>query len=87
VTVKLLSMDDVGTRLEHFSDLHELWSFALGILMGERYPTEPQLEQILELELALKLLELQMLTGYSATTYAQTINNLPKPGHPTEDIT
>jgi hypothetical protein len=85
MTVKLLAMDDVGTRMEHLADLQDLWSFALGLLTAGTYHTEPELEQTSKLETALELLEAHMLTGYCPTAYAQTINNLPKPEKPSED--
>lgn len=83
--VKLLSMEDVGTRLEHLADLQDLWSFALGMLTSGTYHSDPEIEQTRKLEIALELLEEHMLVGYSPTTYAQTINNLPKPEKLSED--
>ena len=78
VPVKLIRMDDIGTRLEHLADLQDLWSFALGLLTAGTYHTDTELEQTKELETALQLLERHMLSDYSPTTYAQEINNLPR---------
>ena len=72
------SMKDVGTRLDHLADLQELWSFALSIETMGQYQTEPSMERAAKLEGALQLLTAHMMNDYSATTYAQEINNLPK---------
>ena len=75
--VLTLGMSDVGTRLEHLADLQDLWGWALGTLTAGTYHTTLEVEQAKELEIALRLLEQHMVIGYSPTTYAQVINNLP----------
>lgn len=74
-----LSVNDVGTRAEHLSDLHDLWAFAFGLLTAGSYHTELEVKQAQELEVALNLLEIQMQTCYDPTSYAQVINKLPDP--------
>lgn len=78
---ELITMDDVGRRLDHLSDLHLLWSFALDYLTTVPYRNETQIQEASELRVALNLLERHMMTGYSHTAYAQVINNLPKPNY------
>lgn len=79
--VRLVSMTDVGVRLEHLSDLHLIWSFALDYLTAMPYRKETHIQQASELRIALDLLEKFMMTEYDCTAYAQVINNLPKPNH------
>lgn len=78
MTVKLYSMDDIGSRAEHMADLHDLWSFAYGQLTTDRYHSGNEDIQAKELEIALNLLVHHMESEYRPTTYAQVINNLPK---------
>lgn len=77
-TVKPFSMDDVGTRLEHLMELHDLWNTMFGILTADRWHTAVEIAQAEELEIAIKLLDKHMLFGYSNRKYAQEINSLPK---------
>ena len=72
-------MSDIGSRMEHLADLHELWQFALGIETAGKYQSEPSMERAARLEGAIQLLTAHMLNDYDPTTYAQVINNLPKP--------
>ena len=76
---ELVTMDDVGRRADHLSDLHLIWSFALEYLTEMPYRKEVHIQQASELRIALDLLTKHMMTGYSPTAYAQEINNLPKP--------
>lgn len=77
--VKTLGMDDQGTRMEHLSDLHELWSFAFGLLTTEGvWHTAREESQAEELEIGLKLLTKHMQSGYNSKAYAQEINSLPR---------
>jgi hypothetical protein len=75
------SMDSVGRRIDHLSDLQELWGFALGLLIAGTYHTEEEREQAAALEIALELLERHMSYAYASENqrhYAQIINELPK---------
>lgn len=77
--VKTLGMDDVGTRIEHLSDLHELWSFAFGLLTTQGiWHTAVEQAQAEELEIGLKLLTKHMQSNYDSRRYAQEINSLPR---------
>lgn len=75
--VKVYSMDDVGTRAEHLSDLHELWSFAYGQVTKEGWHNETEKEQAIKLSAALTMLMHHMQSEYKPTMYAQVINSLP----------
>jgi len=77
--VRIISMDDVGTRMEHMADLHDLWSFAYGQLTTDRYHTGDEDHQAGELNIAIDLLVHHMQSEFKPTTYAQVINNLKKP--------
>jgi hypothetical protein len=71
-------MNDVGTRLEHLSDLQELWSTGLDILTRGTYHSEREKAQAEELEIALKLLENHMTKDFNMQPYAREVNELPK---------
>ena len=84
MVVKLYDMDDVGTRAEHMSDLQDIWSGGLAMLLSGTYHAPQELdddgncvEQVKELEIALKLLENHMTHAYSDVKYAKDINDLP----------
>jgi hypothetical protein len=81
MNVEEYSMDNVGRRIEHLSDLQSLWGFALGLLLAGTYHTEEEREQAAALEIALDLLERHMSYAYSydhQNYYARVINELPK---------
>lgn len=84
---KRLSMKDVGKRLDHLNELHNIWSFALGQLtdMNARDGNVFRENQAKELQIALDLLTFHMQNDYSPTTYAQVINNLPKDANDIRD--
>jgi|SRR6185295_14561665 len=85
--LKPFSMEDVGRRIDHLSDLQELWGWGLAALTAGTYHTDSEMAQAKELEIALKLLEQHMLIGFDPTKYAQVINNLPEKAEeiPNED--
>lgn len=62
--LKKYSMDDVGTRMEHLSDLQELWSSGVDIMMRGTYHSEREKEQLAKLEAAVHLLENHMMKDY-----------------------
>jgi hypothetical protein len=72
------NMDDVGTRMKHLSDLHDLWSEGLNIMLRGTYRSEPEIELIKELEICLKHLTNHMAKDYGLeqTKYAQEINRI-----------
>lgn len=77
--IKTYGMEDIGKRIEHLSDLHDLWSGALAYLTAGTYHSAREKEQTKELETALNLLENHMMNGFNVTEYAKDINRgLPK---------
>lgn len=84
---KRLSMEDVGKRMDHMNDLHNIWSFALGQLtdMNARDFNLYRQGDADKLQTALDLLTYHMQNEYSPTTYAQVVNNLPKDAHDIRD--
>ena len=75
----VLGMDDVGTRAQHLHDLHEIWTEGLVYMNNGHYLTVGDKVKIQELEHAIKLLTFHMKNGYSDTTYAREINQIPAP--------
>lgn len=72
-------LDDVGTRMEHLMDLHNIWSFGLSLLEKPGwFYTALENDHALLLRAALKMLEYRLEEEYSPTPYAKTINSLPK---------
>lgn len=79
--IKTYGMEDIGRRIEHLSDLHDLWSGALAYLTAGTYHSEREKEQIAELQTALNLLENHMMNDFNITEYAREINKgFPKEG-------
>ena len=78
IMIKTYNMDDVGTRIEHMSDLQDIWSGGLAMLLSGTYHAPQELDQVKELEIALKLLENHMTHAYSDVKYAKDINDLPR---------
>lgn len=75
---KLYTLDDVGTRMEHYADLQDIWSFGLGYLTRAGWHTNEEKLQASYLVIALELLAQRMEEEYKPTVYAQEINALPK---------
>jgi hypothetical protein len=75
---KSLKAEDVGTRLQHMMDLQDQWSTAYGILTRPGYHSKWEEDRTKALETALGLLQHHMEAEYNGTTYARTINDLPK---------
>jgi hypothetical protein len=76
---KLLSMDDVGTRQQHYIELHQLWTDALGILLRqmEIHPSECEQKQKTQLETSIKLLEAELTKDFKVWEYGRVVNELP----------
>ncbi len=86
---KVLSGDDIGTRLNHMMELQDLWSTAYGILMRpDLFHTDLKKERAKALGIALDLLQHHLEAEYNLTNYAKEINDLPKPKNdpPDDDI-
>jgi hypothetical protein len=78
VAMKIRSMNDYGTRLEHLADLHELWMDGIEILSRGTYQTEFEKAMIEELKIATTLLARHMTKDYNQSSYAQEINKIGK---------
>jgi Cys-tRNA synthase (O-phospho-L-seryl-tRNA:Cys-tRNA synthase) len=77
---KLMHAEDVGTRLQHMADLHELWSTAYAILTRPNlYHTALEEERAKALEIALDLLVNHMEAEYNEVPYAKEINDNTNP--------
>lgn len=71
--------EDVGTRIQHYMELQDMWSSAFAILTRPNLYHSPQEELIAaRLEIALELLENHMRAEFSNASYAKVINDLPK---------
>jgi hypothetical protein len=81
------NLNDLGTRIQHLSDLHELWSSGLEIMLRGTYHSEPELELIKELEICLKHLTNHMAKDYGIeqVKYAKIINEIGTTPPPPED--
>jgi hypothetical protein len=76
-SMKELKMSDIGTRLEHLSDLYDLWKRGLEIL-SSGVITSGEDERKKELEIALQMLWFHMNKDYDPRLYITTVNALPK---------
>jgi hypothetical protein len=74
--MEINSMDDIGTRMEHLADLHELWTSGIEILSRGTYQTVFEQAMIEELEIARTLLARHMAKDYQQSSYAQEINKI-----------
>jgi hypothetical protein len=63
-TMRPGSMDDVGSRLDHLTELYEIWQTGLDILERYNKRTSFYTEKKAELEAALKLLYCHMSLNY-----------------------
>jgi len=75
---KLYMHDDIGPRLEHLMDLHNVWSFGLSLLERPGYHTDLEKQHAEMLRVAIKMLNYRLEEEYSPTPYAKVINSLPK---------
>jgi hypothetical protein len=76
---KVLHAEDVGNRLEHMVQLHDLWNTAYGILTRPGYHSPLEEERAKQLSVALDLLMHHMSSEYNETFTAKEINDLPQP--------
>lgn len=76
--LKTYSMSDVGTRMDHIMDLHELWSSAYGMMTSGGWHSLKEAEEVKKLETALEMLNYHLQNDYKDTPYAKVINALPK---------
>ena len=81
---KKIRMDDIGTRLNHLTELKDLWELAERILSAQhRMFREPEDKNDLEdIKGALSLLNAHMQKDFNEMNYQIEINTLPKPGKP-----
>ena len=75
--LKTGSMDDVGTRMQHLTELYELWQTGLDVI--ERFDKHSPFyeERKKELQHALKLLVYHLEKDYSENSYRQAVDTLP----------
>ena len=74
---KVLHAGDVGTRLSHMVELHDLWNTCYGILTRpDLFHTPLEEERAKQLEVAITLLSHHMQAEYNEITLAQEINNI-----------
>lgn len=78
--MKELDMEDVGTRLEHMTDLYDMWKYGHSILENseKRFSTPLGQAQLTELANALQLLWFHMANDYNQYAYSGEISRLPK---------
>ena len=74
------SMDDVGTRFQHLTDLYELWLDGIDILDKWEKKSPYYEEKRKELENATRLLAIYFMKDYQDDTDRMLINSLPQHG-------
>ena len=76
-----IHMEDVGTRLDHLTNLKDIWENALRILnnMNRTYQTPDEIEQKRKIETALEMLNFHMQKDYNELEYRKEINVLKRP--------
>lgn len=74
-----ISMDDVGTRLDHITHLRDNWQGALDSLTKrhDSFKTVSERELIIKLQHAIELIEHHMTADFTPWTYGREINGLP----------
>jgi hypothetical protein len=76
---RILSGEDVGTRLEHLMQLQDYWSTCYGILTTPNtFHTSLEKARAVSLEIALDLLQHYIEAGHDTVSLAKEINKLPK---------
>jgi hypothetical protein len=75
---KVLHAEDVGTRITHMVQLHDLWNTAYGILTSPGYHTPLEEERAKQLSVALDLLMHHISAEYNETFNAREINDISK---------
>lgn len=75
---KKLNADDVGSRLSHMVELHDLWNTAYGILTRpDLYHTDLEKERAKTLQVSLDLLVHHLESEFNISVYAREINDPP----------
>lgn len=75
---KKLNADDVGSRLSHMVELHDLWNTAYGILTRpDLYHTDLEKERAKILQVSLDLLVHHLESEFNISVYAREINDPP----------
>ena len=75
---RLYIMSDIGTRLDHYMELQDLWSHGLQVLTTKGWHSDKEKQQAQYLAIALELLQQVLECEYSPKNYAIIINTLPK---------
>lgn len=78
---RLYIMDDVGTRMQHYMELQDVWSHGLQVLTGPGWHSQKEQTQAGYIIIALALLQDQLEADYHPTQQkfiAQEINKLEK---------
>jgi len=75
-----IRMEDVGTRLDHLTQLKDLWEFAHTMLVNQNklYSTAEDKIEAKKLESALEMLNHHMQKDYSEFNYRIEINTIPR---------
>jgi len=74
-------MEDVGTRLDHLTDLKDIWENALQIMHNRNrtYETQDEAQEKRKLEIAIDMLNFHMQKDYNEFEYRKEINVLKLP--------
>ncbi len=80
-----VSMDDIGSRMHHLTDLYDLWTTGLDVIerFDKHHPFYEARKK--ELESALRLLNYHMQKDYSENLYRQAVDTLPSHGEDVKD--
>ena len=77
---KKLNAEDVGTRIQHMVELHDLWNTAYGILTRpDLYHTDLEKERAKNLQIAIDFLIHHLEAEFNVTPYAKEINSSGPP--------
>lgn len=77
--MKTMRMEDVGTRLEHLTELYDMWNEGLTIAENSeaRHSTPIGAAQLVELKHAVQLLWFHMTKDYDRFQHSTVIDRLP----------
>src|ERR1700688_3044697 len=75
--MKTGSLDDVGTRMQHLTELYDLWSTGLDVITRFDRHAPFYAEKKKELENALKLLMFHMQKDYKDKSIREEVDLLP----------
>lgn len=73
-----IRMEDIGTRLDHLTDLKDIWENALQIMRNRNrtFETQNEVQEKYKLENALEMLNFRMQKDYNEFEYRKEINVL-----------